>query len=420
MNIFKKISVGILPILTLIIGWQLGTRSATLQANPNHVQSIHINASGAIISNPEAEVDLKDFWHVWRLLLSEYIEPETLDSKTMTYGAIAGMVRSIKDPYTVFMTPQENTDFRDTLDGNLQGIGAELTMREEVLMVVAPLKGSPAMKAGLQPEDIIVSIDEKSTEGIALNDLIKSIRGPAGTTVTLGILREKEPEILKLTITREEITVPSTEYETKTLNGKTIGYIAINQFGDHTTTDMQEAMDSFRATKLDGIIIDVRFNGGGYLDKSIDIVSMFLNEGTVVSIDRRNSKPQVHTVHGNAIDTKTPIVVLINKGSASASEIVAGSLQDHKRATIIGETSFGKGTIQELYPLKDGSSIRITVAKWLTPNGKNLGHEGVHPDHEVERTIEQMKEKIDPQLDAAMEFLVSGTVPKKTGSGTTK
>lgn len=403
-----------LPVLTLVLGWQLGANSAELQVE-QAIKQIETSLNGSnqpsSVTNPEEEVDLALFWTVWRKVLQEYNEPTELDAKEMIHGAIGGMVRSIGDPYTMFMNPSENTEFRDSLQGNLQGIGAELTFKEELLTVVAPLKGSPAARAGLLPNDVILEVDGESTEGQSLDELVHKIRGPKGTKVTLTIARADSNSLREVEIIREEITVPSTEYEIKELDGKNIGYLAINQFGDHTTQEVRAGLESFANKNLAGIVIDMRYNGGGYLDKSIDIVSMLVGEGKVVTVDRRGEDPDTRFVNGRPIDTTTPIVVLINEGSASASEIVAGALRDNNRAVLMGQTSFGKGSIQEVFALPGGSSVRITIAKWLTPNGENVSEVGIEPQYLVERTQEDWEAQRDPQLDAAMEYLANGVEP---------
>ncbi|MDP7069355.1 MAG: S41 family peptidase, partial [Candidatus Peribacteraceae bacterium] len=213
---------------------------------------------------------------------------------------------------------------------------------------------------------------------------------------------------LEITITRDDIKVPSTESEIKEYDGKRIGYVALNRFGDTTTTEVEEQVKKFLEDKVDALLIDVRFNGGGYLEKAVDLTSMFIQKGKVVSVARREGELSHHYVSGRPLDTEIPLAILINEGSASASEILAGVLQDAGRATIVGKQSFGKGTVQEVFELPGGTSLRVTTARWLTPNGRDLGKDGVTPDIEVERTREQIQKKEDPQLDAALELLTKG------------
>lgn len=420
---FRIAAIGLLPLLTLVLGWQLGTRyeAQKLVDQKENLEFYYTGGvgSGQTVTDPRDEVELSLLWSVWRILLNNYIEPQRLDTEKMLYGLVSGAVDAIGDPYTVFMTPKENTDFRNTLKGELQGIGAELTQRDDLIVVVAPLKGSPAQRAGLMPEDIIVEVDGESIEGQSLNQVVQKIRGPKGTQVTLTIYREGEDVTRDITITRDEITVPSTEYEILETGSGGIGYIALNQFANRTTTEVEQALESFRGTNLEGIILDVRFNGGGYLERAVDLTSMFMKQGKVVSVARREGQPDVHHVYGQPIDAETPMVVLINEGSASASEIVAGALQDYNRATVIGKKSFGKGTIQEIFELPGGSSLRVTIAKWLTPNGRDLAKEGIEPDIEVDRTLEHYENDEDPQLDSAIEWLTDGQIINMVQTGST-
>ncbi len=407
------LTVGLLVFIALLLGVQLGMRFEQRQLDSRiwelEDQFSGGTGSGTTITDPEEQVDPALLWTVWRLMLKHYINPSDLQVQPMLYGAVRGMVEAVGDPYSVFMTPVENEDFRESLNGKLEGIGAELTLRDGQIIVVAPLKGSPAQKAGLMPEDVIISVDGNELKNPTLQDTVKLIRGPKGSQVKLGVLREGEQKVLEFTITRDNITVPSTEFEVKETASGSIGYISVNQFAENTNQEVQKALESVEEEPdLVGLIIDLRFNGGGYLERAVDLASMFLKQGKVVTVARRGTEPESHYVYGRPIDTDTPLVVLINEGSASASEILAGALQDHKRATIIGKTSFGKGTVQEIFELPGGSSLRVTVAKWLTPNGIDLGKAGVVPDVVVERTLEDFDANEDPQLDAAIEWLVTG------------
>lgn len=401
----------LIPMLTLLLGLQIGMRleQTKLQEQFQDLEFLYKGGagSGQIIINPEEEVDPSILWSVWRLLLTHYIHPEDLKVESMLYGAVSGMVQSIDDPYSMFMTPSENKEFHDSLNGTLQGIGAELTVRDGFIVIVAPIKGSPASRAGLLPEDMILAVDGEEIKGQTLQQVVRKIRGTKGTEVKLTIQREGKWIPQEISILRDEINIPSVEHELKETNSGSIGYIAINQFAEHTNKEVELALKNLKEEEPKGIILDVRFNGGGYLDRAVNLASMFLRQGKVVSVARREGEPEAHYVSGRPIDTDTPLVILINQGSASASEILAGALQDHKRATVIGETSFGKGTVQEIFEMPGGSSLRVTVAKWLTPNGKDLSKEGVEPDIEVTRTVEDIEAERDPQIDAAMELLLT-------------
>lgn len=411
-----------LPLLTMLLGWQLGVRyeQEKLEGFRQQLDVLYGTGSGTVVTDPEHQVDPSILWGVWRLLLQYYIEPGDLKAQQLLYGAVGGLVQAIGDPYTVFMTPPQNTEFRDALQGKLQGIGAELTMQGGFAVIVSPLKGSPAERAGLRPDDVILEVDHISMEGKNLQEIVTAIRGPKGTDVTIQIARAIVTEPISLTITRDDITVPSVESRVIAGTGGKLGYIALNQFGEQSLKEIRAALSSFEKESIRGIILDLRGNGGGYLDAAVDLASIFLREGKVVSVEGRQGIVDSKSVSGRPLYPEIPLTILINKGSASASEIVAGALQDHGRATIVGETSFGKGTVQEVIDLPDGSSLRVTVAHWLTPKGKNLGKEGVHPDIDVKRTAEQFEANQDPQLDAAVEFLLTGKKPVSSSSASSK
>ncbi len=411
MKFLKSITLVVLPVLTLFLGLQLGIsyEKQQLEAEYGYLEELFTGGnetgSGKLVTNPEKEVDITLLWSVWKLLTRHYIHPEELHVTPLLHGAVSGLVNAVEDPYTAFMPPKENKEFHDSLNGELEGIGAELTIKEDRIVVVAPLKGSPAEKAGLLPDDTITHVDGEDVTEYSLGDAVQVIRGPKGTDITLTVKRGDENESIDITITRDNINVPSVEHEVKEYNGKQIGYISLNRFGDSTTEEVTDAVTAVMKEDISGLIFDVRFNGGGYFDKAIDLTSMFMQQGKIVSVVRREGEPSHHYVSGRPIAPEIPLVILINEGSASASEILAGALQDNGRATILGKKSFGKGTVQEVFNLPGDSSIRITTAKWLTPNGTDLGKEGVHPDIEVERTLEDIQAKKDPQLDAALELL---------------
>jgi carboxyl-terminal processing protease len=386
------------------------------------------SSSGMTVRNPRRDVDVSLLWDVWDELIDHYIEPEKLQVTPMVYGAAEGLVRGVGDPYTVFMTPKENTDFRQALAGSLQGIGAELTVRDGLIVIVTPLKGSPAERAGLLPKDIIEEVDGQSVQGWSLNQVVSKIRGTKGTDVTIKIVREGSAEgEMSFTITRAEIHVPSVEAHLVEVEGKIFGYAALNQFGEGSVVELKTELQQFKTKPVDGIVLDLRNNGGGYLDGAIELASFFLREGTVVSVERRSGEADAQEVKGNPILPDMPLVVLQNEATASASEIVSGALQDHKRAVVVGQKSFGKGTVQEVVDLPGGSSLRVTVARWLTPSGKNLGKDGVHPDITVEaKKLDPAAKppevgapwdwKGDPQLAAGVDVLLGKKAQNSSSS----
>ena len=408
----KNLVLLLLPVLTLFLGMQIGMNYERRLLDEEYTTIEEALSggvsSGTLVTDPKEEVDISLIWSVWRLMTKHYIDPNALQVTPMLHGAAKGLVDAVGDQYSTFMPPKENKEFKQSLNGKLQGIGAELTMRDEKIVVVSPLKGSPAEEAGLLPEDIITHVDDESIEYHSLGDAVDIIRGPKGTKVKLTVQREGEG-VVEIEIIRDDIKIPSVESEIKEYDGKRIAYIELNRFGNTTTVEIREALKEFKEEEgLSGLIFDVRFNGGGYLDKAIDLASMFLKKGKVVSVARREGEPTHHYVSGRPIAPEIPMVILINEGSASASEILAGALQDADRATVIGKQSFGKGTVQEVFDLPGGTSLRVTTARWLTPSGTDLGKEGIVPDIEVERTREQIKDKEDPQMDAALELLSKG------------
>jgi carboxyl-terminal processing protease len=392
----KYIGLIILVFFVFMLGWNVGV---------NHTYRKQGIDTNNVVTTPYGgteTVNMQLFWDVWNILSGRYVDPHVLDSQDMIFGAIKGMVYSLEDPYTVFMTPKENKEFQDVLEGTLEGIGAELTVRDGMLTVISPLKGSPAKKAGLQPEDIIYAVNDELVEEMTFEEAVLKIRGEKGTQVKISVLRKGYQDPIDLNITRDQISIDSVSWE---MDGS-IAIVEINQFGTNTRTEFSKAINDIQNKRPTGLILDLRYNGGGYLDGAVDIVSEFIEKGKVVTIKKRNpEEDEVIYVNGQARMANLPLVVLINKGSASASEIVAGAIQDHKRGTIIGENSFGKGTVQEVENLIGGSSLRLTVAKWFTPNDINISENGITPDIIVERDSDDFGKDEDPQLEAAIEYM---------------
>ncbi|MBI5422074.1 S41 family peptidase [Candidatus Peregrinibacteria bacterium] len=395
-NTPKVLGFIILVVFIFALGWHVGAGQARQGQAPFAAEKQVGQGIGS------DKVDMQLFWDVWGLLAGRYVDPNALDYKNMIYGAIRGMVFSLGDPYTTFLTPKENREFQESMNGTLEGIGAELTLRDGMITVVSPLKGSPAKQAGLQPEDVIIKVDGEDVTNFTLEQVVMRIRGPKGTKVKLTIGRKGENEPFDVDIVRQTINISSVEW--KMIDS--IADIELNQFGGKTKEEFTKAINEILLKRPKGIVLDLRYNGGGYLDGAVDIVSEFVEKGKVVSVKKRNSEEdEVIYVTGKARVAKVPMVVLINKGSASASEIVAGAIRDSGRGIAIGETSFGKGTVQEVENLIDGSSLRVTIAKWYTPNNVNISAVGITPDIVVARTIEDMKANRDPQLDAALSYL---------------
>ncbi len=408
MNRSTRVFVGFLvPVFALLLGWQLGVRYATVRydAAQRRLEDMLIgrSQSGATITDPEKDVNITLLWTTWKLLQNHYLRPNEMNAQKMVEGAVAGMVDAVGDPYTLFMSPEESTDFVNGLDGNLEGIGAELESNDGIVRVVRLIDGSPAERAGLLPDDLVTNVGGADVAGKDLADVIRLIRGPKGTTVTLTVARGKEEK--SFDITRDQIHIPSAEYTTKETEGGNVGVLTISQFGSETVQEVRGLLEAIKPGSIKGLVIDLRYNGGGYLDGAIELTSMFVKDGNVVTVAGRTSRED-HPVTGRTILPDMPVAILINGASASASEIFAGAMQDHGRATIVGTQSYGKGTVQEVIDLPGGAALRVTTATWLTPKGTDLGKHGVTPDVVVESTAKDAEATLDPQLDAAVKVVL--------------
>ncbi len=360
-------------------------------------------------------VDFSLFWDAWARLQEQYVNRSSFDYQKMVYGAIEGMTKSLGDPYTVFMPPEDAKKFADDVKGSFSGIGAEIGMRKDVLTVIAPLEDSPAKKAGLLAGDQILKIDNKITSDLSLDEAISLIRGEQGTQVVLTIFRDglKDPKEYK--IIRDVIKVPIIKYELKDVSGpangqsgagKKIAYVQLYQFTETASGEFRKVVNQILSSPAQGIVLDLRNNPGGYLEVASDIASWWLDDGAlVVSEVFGNGDKNEHKSVGYKKLQSYPTVVLMNQGSASASEILSGALKDQLKIKLVGEKSFGKGSVQQLEELRGGSSLKITVAKWLTPSGHSIAEQGLEPDVKVDLTQEDIDNNRDPQLDKAMEML---------------
>ncbi len=393
-------------IFVFLAGWQGSHYYYFASEHSSRVPSTRTPDSKLTIDNPKS-VDMSLFWTVWQKIDSRYVNgDQILDDQNFIYGSIKGLVNSLHDPYTVFMTPEETKEFEENLQGSLQGIGAELNVEDGFLVIVSPLKNSPAERAGLLPGDIIFLIDGETANEMSLFEAIMNIRGEKGTEVTLTIIRENVKEPFDVTIVRDDITIESVTYEL--LEGN-IEYVSINQFSDNTGDEFDEAVGDILLNNPDGIILDLRYNGGGYLDIAVDIASEFIsgNKPVVLLKTRNEDDNEIFYVDNKVRLPEIPLVVLVNKGSASASEILAGAIQDHKRGIIMGEQTYGKGSVQEIDVLEDGSSLRLTIAKWLTPSGRDIEEVGIMPDRVIELSPEDLENDIDSQLEEARTYLTN-------------
>lgn len=360
-----------------------------------------------------ADIDLRPVWRAWQLLEEKFTPASTTQSVTRednVWGIIEGLAQSYKDPYTVFFPPDKSESFAEEISGEFGGVGIELGVRDGILTVIAPLKGTPAEAAGLQSGDRIVKVDGKTTQNITIDEAVNAIRGAVGTTVTLTIAREGENEFLEVPISRGTIEIPTIDTD---LRDDDIFVISLYNFGGTATHEIRTALRTFKEIGADKLIIDLRGNPGGYLDVAVEMASWFLPIGETVVIEDYGTDEESFTYRSKGYDIMEEnwnVVILIDEGSASASEIVAGALQEHGVATLIGETTFGKGSVQELVDVTENTSLKITVARWLTPNGNSLSETGLDPDFEIPLTHEDIEAGNDPQLDAAVEYLNTGTV----------
>lgn len=325
-----------------------------------------------------------------------------LTSQAALDGAKKGLVAAGGDPYTVYMDSTESKALSDQLSGKLSGIGAQIGIKNNYLTVIAPIAGSPAEKAGLKPTDIIAQIDGESTTGMSVDTAVSKIRGKADTKVTLKIVRGSNPPI-DVTITRADLTIPSVTWSMK---GSDIGYIQISTFGTDTSDLIVKAANDLKSQGAKKIVLDLRNDGGGYLDAGVVVSSQFLPSGKLVVEEKTDGKTKSKlSAQAGGLLVGMPTVVLINGGSASASEIVAGALHDNNAAKLVGEKSFGKGSVQEIKPLGNDAQLKVTIAHWFTPGGVNINKEGIKPDYVVPLTNEDFSASRDPQLDKAIQLL---------------
>lgn len=395
-------TIFLVALLSFVGGWQAtsyGYLNGEVSSSVEKVDEKNVNTVDA----PD-DVDMGLFWMIWKEVENKYVDPKVINKSNLVYGAIKGMVAALDDPYTTFMTPDESKAFSDSLEGTLVGIGAEIEVQDGLLKVVTPLKGSPAEKAGLMPGDAIIKIDNASTADLSLIDAVKKIRGEKGSTVTLTIIRKDMKKAFDVSIVRDDIDVESVTTE-KLDNG--IVYLSVNQFNDKTNEQFNKAISDMVLNEPKGLIVDLRFNGGGYLDIAVELLSYLLPKDTeLVSIKERGKDDKMMYANGNTKLLSTPLVVLVNEGSASASEIFAGAIKFNKRGVIMGTTTFGKGSVQEVDSYSDGSSMKITIAKWYIPDGVNVTKVGLKPDIEAEISQEDIDNKFDSQKQKAIDYLL--------------
>ena len=373
---------------------------------------------------PES-VDFSPFWKAWNILNEKYVPtststPQALSDQEKIWGAIEGLASSLKDPYTVFMPPEEAENFQNEISGNFEGVGMEVGIKDETITVIAPLKGTPAERAGIMPGDKILKINETLTSGMKVEEAVKNIRGKRGTAVSLTIVREGKSEPLEIKIVRDVITIPTVETEIKPgkisaggeggagLQENGVFVIKLYSFSAPSANLFRESLRKFIESGSTRLLVDLRGNPGGYLESAVDMASWFLPAGkTVVTEDfGKNGEERVHRSVGyDVFNQNLKMAVLVNGGSASASEILAGALQDYGIAKLVGTQTFGKGSVQELVRITPDTSLKVTIARWLTPKGNSISSVGLKPDYEVKMTPDDITKGKDPQMEKAIQIL---------------
>lgn len=372
-------------------------------------EKIQGQAQNSIINKPkdnERNLDFALFWEVWDLLDQKFIL-KPIDQKKIFYGAVRGMVSALEDPYSVFMDPEETKKFLDEINGSFEGIGAEIGVREKNLTITSVLEGTPAEKAGLKAKDIILKINGDETGEMSLYQAVGKIRGPKGSLVKLEIYRQNEKEPLNFEIKRETVEIQTAKSEIKTdSKGEKVLYLRVTSFSENTSVKFDEVLDKGLKENPSKVILDLRSNSGGIAEQAVLLSSNFLPKDTLVFTEAFSDgrKEEFKSKRNPRLD-KLPVVVLVNDGTASASEIMAGALRDNRGVKLVGEKTFGKGTVQQLVDLKDKSSLRVSVAKWLTPKGTDINKEGLVPDLEVKASEEDIKNNKDTVLEKALEIV---------------
>lgn len=401
-NIFKPLGPSLVLVMVLAIAFYAGfAYGNNSQKDLNKSRLIAYSEDAKLASSSASQLDFDLYWEVWDNLKRNYVDKNKVKDEDLFYGSLKGLAEATNDPYTTFMDPQAAKEFNDDMAGTFEGIGAEVGMRSDIVTVIAPLDGMPAMKAGLRAGDKIYAIDTKSTIGLTVDEAVKKIRGPKGTKVVLTIIRGKDKP-KDITITRDIIFVKSVKTE---MRPDGIFVIKVSNFNDDTADLFNQAVNTILLKNPKGIILDLRNNPGGYLETAVDMAGEWIEAGPIVAEQLNNNRRNEYAANGRARLKNFPTIVLVNGGSASASEILAGALRDYKKATLVGELTFGKGSVQAISDLSDGSALKVTVAKWLTPAGDFINEKGIAPNIEVKMTSEDLEKNLDPQFNKALELL---------------
>ncbi len=413
-NVLKKIGIAALAVFAITVAFFAGIFVDAQRGIPSILSDSAVPSSVYNSSNGQpGGVDFSQFWKVWNIVNSEFVpttkEATTSDTKSEVYGAIQGMVASLGDPYTIFLTPSQNKNLESELSGSLEGVGMEVGVANGTLTVIAPLKDSPAEKAGILAGDTILKIGDQEAANLTVDQAVDLIRGKKGTSVVLTLSRQGKTEPVVVSVMRDTINVPIVE--TKKLEDSKTFVIKVDSFSDNAPNLFRGALRDFVYSGYDKLVLDLRNDPGGYLEAAVDMASWFLPPGkTIVTEDFGKSKdPQIYRSYGyNIFNDNLKMAILVNGGSASAAEIMAGALSEYGVGTLVGEKTFGKGSVQELIPISnDGAALKVTVARWLTPNGKSISEQGLMPSVLASSTDEDIKAGKDTQLQKAIEVLTN-------------
>lgn len=387
----QKISTALLVVIVFLAGFAIGNQSTISQA-----QDVPATIG-------DADEAFEPLFEAYQTIQARYVDSSQIDVPTLVDGAIKGMVESLGDEFSSYMTPQDYAMFSSDLSGNVEGIGVVIRTEEETgdVVVVSLIKGAAAEAAGVLPGDIFVEVDGTNVRGLNQSELAMLVRGPAGSDVT--IVFDRRGELITLEITRVSFEVPNVEFE---MLDNDIAYISMAEFSDTSRSKLDEAVNELDVNSTNGLIFDLRGNPGGLLSAAVDVASLFIEDGVILYESFADGSERVFEANGSYGDIEVPIVVLIDEGSASASELVSGAMQDSGVATLIGETSFGKGTVQTLQPLSNDGALRITIARYLLPSRRWIHDLGVTPDIEIPYDIVEDGDNVDPQLDAAIDYLI--------------
>ncbi len=402
----RNYAAGAASAVLIIIGFVAGSYYAGLQVQPAPAGAQCLGEVVGKDSPPPyalKDVNFADFWKIWKTVKDRHVSKDVSDVE-LYYGSISGMVGALQDPYSVFFDPEYAKKFADELSGTFEGIGAEIGVKKNQLTVIAPLPDTPAEKAGLMAGDKIHAIDGVDTAGMFVDEAVSRIRGEKGTEVKLLIGRDSWTEAKEITLVRNTIVVESVKWKMTKADGKRIGVITVSRFNEDTASGFSQAVRSLLLEDPDGLVLDLRNNPGGFLDTAVKMAGEWVPNDVIVKEKISDGEDQDYRSDGGARLTDLRTVVLVNGGSASASEIVAGALQDYGKATVVGEQTYGKGSVQDYTEFDDGSALKLTVALWFTPKGRSIDKDGIAPDVLLQNTPEDFDNDQDPQLDKALEL----------------